>query len=413
MKIMHYDSVLTFVRKILANSHIPTIIYEEPFTDLPIVDFGLRESLFANFDKEALFAHFVKVCKERTLYYYTDKYYCSYVCMQLPNPENKQFFIAGPFTFVDINQKNYLELLEKLDIPPDLHPLLKNYYYNITFIHSETQFRNLIGTLAETVYQGSSNYSTSLVQGDMLKFSLQEDYITNPAQAGLMPVATKAIEEKYQFENQCMQAVSQGNYNMVDQLLSCGDGIRLIPRLTDTLRDYKNYMVIFNTLLRKAAEQAAVHPVYLDELSSRFAQKIETLTSVEDHALEREMLYKYCLLVRNHSVKGYSPVIQKTLNQISIDLTGDLSLQNLSDKFNISAGYLSTLFKKEVGMTLTDYVNQKRIDHAILLLNATNLQIQTVSSSCGFHDINYFTRTFKKLKGMTPKKYREMISKLF
>ncbi len=412
MKNMYYDSVLTFARKILANSHIPTIIYKEPFTDLPTIDFGLRESLFAGFDKEDLFAHFVKVCKERTLYYYTDKYYCSYVCMQLPVPEEKQFFIAGPFTFVDINRKNYLELLEKLDIPSNLLPLLKNYYYNITFIHSEAQFRNMIGTLAEMIYQGSANYSTVHVQGDIQKVSSPENYITSPAQVGLMPVATKAIEEKYQFENRCMQAVSQGNYNMVDQLLSCGDGIRLIPRLTNTLRDYKNYMVIFNTLLRKAAEQGAVHPVYLDELSSRFAQKIETLTSVEEHSLEREMLYKYCLLVRNYSVKGYSPAIQRTLNQISIDLTGDLSLQNLSEKFNISAGYLSTLFKKEVGMTLTDYVNQKRIDHAILLLNATNLQIQTISSSCGFHDINYFTRIFKKLKGMTPKKYREMISKL-
>ncbi len=168
---------------------------------------------------------------------------------------------------------------------------------------------------------------------------------------------------------------------------------------------------IFNTLLRKAAEQGAIHPVYLDELSSKFAKEIEELTSIDEHSLAKEMLQKYCLLVKNHSVKGYSPVIQKTLNQISLDLTGDLSLRNLSEKFSISAGYLSALFKKEVGMTLTDYVNRKRIDHAAMLLSSTNLQIQTISSYCGMNDINYFTRTFKKLKGMTPKKYREMMSK--
>lgn len=410
---MHYDSVLTYVRKILENSHIPTNLYEEPFTDIKTIDFGLRESLFADFNKEELFAHFEKMCKENTLYYFTDKFYCSYVWMQLPEPGKKRFFIAGPFTFVDINQKNYLELLENLGLPANLLPLLKNYYYNITFVHSESHFRNLMGTLAETIYQGSSNYTISNLHGNLGDTSLLEDYITNPGPVDLMPVTIKAIEEEYRFENQCMQAVSQGNYNIVDQLLSCSDGIRSIPRLTNTLRNYKNYLVIFNTLLRKAAEHGAVHPVYLDELSSRFSKKIEELTSVHEHSLEQEMLHKYCLLVRNYSVKGHSPIIQRTLNQINLDLTGDLSLKNLAEKFNISAGYLSTLFKKETGMTLTEYVNKKRIDHATLLLNATNLQIQTISSYCGINDINYFTRTFKKLKGMTPKKYREMISKPF
>ncbi len=410
---MYYDSVLAFVRKVLEYSHIPTALYEEPFADIQTADFGLRKSLFANFKQEELFAHFETVCKENTLYYFTDKYYCSYVCMQLPNSGKKRFFMAGAFTFVDINQENYLELLKNLDIPADLLPLMKNYYYNISLIQSESDFRNLIGTLAETIYQGSSNFTISHVYGDFLNPSLLEGCIANPEPISSMPVSARAIEENYRFENQCMQAVSQGNYNLVDQLLTRGNVIRPIPRMTNTMRDYKNYLVIFNTLLRKAAEQGAVHPVYLDELSSKFAKEIEELTSVDEHFLAKEMLQKYCLLVKNHSVKGHSPVIQKALNQISLDLTGDLSLKNLSEKFSISAGYLSTLFKKEVGMTLTDYVNKKRIDHAVLLLSSTNLQIQTISSYCGINDVNYFTRTFKKLKGMTPKKYREMMSKPF
>jgi len=410
---MHYDSVLAFVRKVLEYSHIPTVLYEEPFTDIQTVDFGSRESLFANFSREELFAHFETVCKENTLYYFTDKYYCSYLCMQLPDPEKRRLFIAGPFTFVDINQQNYLELLENLDLPADRIPLLKNYYYNIAFIYSESYFRNMIGTLAETIYQGSANFTISHIYGNFLNPSLLESYITNPEPIDSMPVTARAIEEKYRFENQCMQAVSQGNYSLADQLISHSDRIWPIPRQTNTMRDYKNYLVIFNTLLRKAAERGAVHPVYLDELSSKFAKEIEELTSVDEHSLAKEMLHKYCLLVKNHSVKGYSPVIQKTLNQISLDLTGDLSLKNLSEKFSISAGYLSTLFKKEVGMTLTDYVNRKRIDHAVILLSSTNLQIQTVASYCGINDINYFTRTFKRQKGMTPKRYREMMSKPF
>lgn len=407
---MHYDSVLTYVRKVLENAHIPTHIFEEPFDDIISIDFGLRESLFKDFDKKAAFSVFIETCKENTLYYFSDKYYCSYSCMQLPNPEKKQYFIAGPFTYIDIHKENYLELLERLDVPASLLPMLENYYYNISFVNSEAQFKNLMGTLAETIW-GSSGYSVAGVSGNLWNIPAGEDFITSYEQFYLTPVNMKAVEERYLFENQFMQAVSQGNQTSIDQLLSRYDGIRPVPRLTDSLRDFKNYMIIYNTLLRKAAEQGSVHPVYLDRLSSKFSKKIEALTSVTDQSLEREMLHKYCLLVRNYSVKGYSPIIQKTLNYIHLNLTGDLSLKTLSEMFHISAGYLSTLFRKETGMTLTDYVNKKRIDQAILLLNATNLQIQTIASYCGINDLNYFTRIFKKFKGMTPKKYRELISR--
>ena len=121
-------------------------------------------------------------------------------------------------------------------------------------------------------------------------------------------------------------------------------------------------MVIYNTILRKAAEQGYVHPVYLDEISSKYAKKIENLTTPQDTSLMKEMARKYCLLVRNYSVRGYSPVIQKVINQINLNLTSDLGLKNLSEMFHISANYLSSLFKKEMGITLTDYVNKRRVE---------------------------------------------------
>ncbi|MDO4321309.1 MAG: AraC family transcriptional regulator [Lachnospiraceae bacterium] len=408
---MHYDSVLAYVRKILKNNHIPTAIYEEPFELIELLDNGLRESLLANFDKDECISIFLENCKENTLYYFTDEYYCSYACMQLPNAQKKQYFVIGPFTYIDINQKNYYKILEELELPSHLLPLMETYYYNITFIRSEADFKNMIGTLAETIWQ-DTNYTVSVINGSPLNMPYSRDFITESAKAPyLMPTNLKVVEERYEFENQIMQAVSQGNLAMISQILPKDEGIRYIPRLADSLRDYKNYMVVFNTLLRKAAEHSAVHPAYLDRISTKFAQKIEALTTVTDHNLEREMLHRYCLLVRNHSVKGYSPVIQKVINQINLNLASDLGLKTLSEMFNISAGYLSTLFKKETGMTLTDYVNKKRVEHAIFLLNTTHLQIQVVASYCGIQDINYFTRIFKKFCGMTPKKYRDLISK--
>lgn len=407
---MHYDSVLTYIRKVLENRHIPTIIYEEPFEKIESIDYGLRESLFKDFNKKESLMHFINVCRANTLYYVTDEYFCSYICMQLPNSQKQQYFIIGPFTYININQKNYLKLLEKLDIPAKLLPILENYYYNIAFISSETQFKNLINTFCDTLWYNSP-YSVSVVHGDIWNFPYGKEFNDLEIDPNLMPANMNVVEARYSFENHLMQAVSQGNLSLVDQLLFSENSIRYVPRLSNTLRDYKNYMIILNTLLRKAAETRAVHPVYLDQLSSKFAKKIEALSSVTNHSMEREMLHKYCLLVRNYSVKGYSPIVQKVINQINLNLTSDLGLSALSEMFSISAGYLSTLFKKETGITLTDYVNKKRVEHAIFLLNTTQFQIQTIASYCGVEDINYFTRIFKKFTNMTPTKYREIILK--
>ena len=47
------------------------------------------------------------------------------------------------------------------------------------------------------------------------------------------------------------------------------------------------------------------------------------------------------------------------------------------------------------------------MEHALFLLNSTNMQIQTIAQYCGIPDVNYFTKTFKKYIGKTPKEYRE------
>lgn len=101
-----------------------------------------------------------------------------------------------------------------------------------------------------------------------------------------------------------------------------------------------------------------------------------------------------------------SPLIQKAMALIENDLSGDLSLKNLSKIGNVSASYFSLLFKKETGQTLTDYVNGKRVEHAKFLLSTTDLQIQTVAQQCGILDLHYFCRVFKKVVKITPTQYR-------
>lgn len=122
-----------------------------------------------------------------------------------------------------------------------------------------------------------------------------------------------------------------------------------------------------------------------------------------------DMVKEYCLLVKKHSSNNYSLPVQRVITYIDTDLTADLSLKALSDSLNINPSYLSTLFKKETGMTLTNYVNKKRIEHAVYLLSSTDMQIQNIAQYCGIPDVNYFTKIFKKVMNKTPSEFKEEI----
>lgn len=98
-------------------------------------------------------------------------------------------------------------------------------------------------------------------------------------------------------------------------------------------------------------------------------------------------------------------IIQDSVTYISKNVGDDLSLHTLAKKYNVSPNYFSKQFKSLTGIGLNEYINIARITAAEKLLIKTNKPITEVALECGFNDSNYFAAVFKKLKGVTPKKY--------
>ena len=220
------------------------------------------------------------------------------------------------------------------------------------------------------------------------------------------------IEQKFHAEAEMMQIVSHGQLHKLEMYSHLIHLQNTENRLGDRVRNAKNYAIIMNTLLRKAAETGAVHPIHIDRISSEYAKKIELQTSEASiTSLIRDMARKYTLLVKNHSLQGYSNLVRKALIHIDLDLSADLTLSTIAHLVDVNPSYLSTVFKKETGQTLTEYVTCKRMEHAIFLLNSTELQIQTIAQYCGIPDVCYFTKTFKKHVGKSPTEYKNNIMK--
>lgn len=216
----------------------------------------------------------------------------------------------------------------------------------------------------------------------------------------------RLVEQRYEAENRLMELVRKGRGQKAQQILGQFSRDALEKRIEPS-RDVKYYTIILNTLMRKATEQGGVHPMYIDQLSSGYALRIEKAKHWDDiAALWSDMAQGYCKLVHKHSAKTLSPLVQKVVSRIDFDLTADLSLRATAKALNVNASYLSATFKQETGQTLTAYVTAKRMEHAAYLLSDTRLPVSAVAQHCGISDDNYFTKLFKKEKGMTPIQYR-------
>ena len=407
---MFYSSELAFFRRVLANQHIDSYLVSENSPLPDNIDKGLRNFFELNDNYNKIFSEPWKRMKPNTVYRATDKFYCSYVSFLLPDAPKKTVLIAGPYTAFEITRTMILEAAEQNSFPAQTVSQITKYYGNIPVISDESHLYALLNSLAEVMWGSSTNYSVETITDKFDETFSADSLHAFKAKSDDALLSIQLLEERYEAEGKMMQAVSQGKAHIVEQMFSHASMISLEKRTDDPVRNLKNYLIISNTLLRKSAEMGSVHPFYIDSVSTEFAQRIETVRSQHDSIeLMKEMVRKYCKLVKKHSSKDYSLLVQKVITIIDADLTADLSLKRFSSLLNVNASYLSSLFKKETGKNLTEYVAEKRIKNAAYLLTSTNLQIQTIAQHCGIYDVNYFAKTFKKITGKTPKEYRKAL----
>jgi YesN/AraC family two-component response regulator len=330
--------------------------------------------------------------------------------MLLPDTEPKSVFVIGPFLSSPIPKSQVFEIGEKIGVSPKDQRILESIFSDIPVISTGSHFFAMLDAFGECIWGSATAFRELDVKRERTEPSFTVGSTKSMDEPDNLIVSMQMMEKRYHFENELMDAVALGQSRKVNMLLGAFSELSFERRSADPLRNAKNYCIITNTLLRKAAEKGGVHPLYLDGVSSSFATKIEQLPHAsETKDLLVEMFTSYCRLVRKHSINSFSPTVQKTILLIESDLSADLSLSSLATAQNISPGYLSTIFKRETGKTITEYVIDKRIKLAARLLESTHLQVQTIALHCGIMDVQYFSKVFKKIMGKTPKEYRESV----
>lgn len=402
--------ILDIVTALMDSQGIQVLFLSPPYDNITQLDYGFRRRLYQDFDYSQTIEDIENACQPGILLTLEDDLFLYYTAFRFPqNVEEEyghRYCLIGPVLFQPISNSAFLNLMQSKNIPPDLYPEVQEFFNQIPLISSYDRWDTQTITLCSRFFQEDVQFRLARATISASFHPGYSDYKVNPSPE----IAMSVVEDRYQTEDEMLKAISVGNTERALIYHQKFRQFKILPRTSDSLRNKKNLMFTLNTLLRKAVQAGRVHPMHIDNLSSQLAIQIESCAN--EHQLDQlstSMIRKYCLLVKNYSRKAYSSLVQTCMDYVDFHYASELSLDSLAKLCAVTNSYLSSLFKKEVNMTLTDYINLTRIRQSLILLNTTTLPIQEIAVQCGFSDSNYFARTFKKFQGQSPKGYRETV----
>lgn len=195
------------------------------------------------------------------------------------------------------------------------------------------------------------------------------------------------------------------------------DGLSVAKKIKSISSDTKiaiitgyNYFDYAQTAIKIGVEDYILKPISKKDVSEIIVKLVSSLQERKKDKEIEKVLEKITTDSQDNIAKNnYKVLIQNIIEDSYTDSQFTLSV--LSEKLELSSGYLSVMFKKNFGIPFQDYLLQKRMEKAKLLLLTTELKNYEVAEQVGFEDVNYFITKFKKYYQIAPKQYREMVLK--
>lgn len=204
------------------------------------------------------------------------------------------------------------------------------------------------------------------------------------------------------------ESISSGNIEKVKLLATplCSKGYGILSY--DELRNLKYHFTISVALITRFCIN---HGMSIEEgynLSDMFILKADNCNNQNDvHKLHYEMIIKFTKRMYSiNNEKVYSKNIVRAIDYISDHLHSRIKIEDIANHLSLSIAYLSRLFKAEIGMVLSEYINIKKIESASSMLQFSKYTDLEISNMLGFSSQSYFIKIFKKYTGMTPKEYK-------
>jgi YesN/AraC family two-component response regulator len=216
------------------------------------------------------------------------------------------------------------------------------------------------------------------------------------------------IHPAFDYETELLEAIRFGNAAKAMSMLCKINEMEGATLASHPLRSKKNALIASCTLFTRAIIKGDVDPETAFQLSDVVILEIEKIENIERLAsFEYEMLLQFIGMVkRKTETLNYSHIVKMAIYYLSEHISQDLTLKQIAQHIRVHPSYISDRFRKETGVTITEFINRKRIEESKHFLLYTNTSISEIAFLFKFCNQSYYTHLFKQYTGQTPRQFR-------
>ncbi|KGX90268.1 helix-turn-helix domain-containing protein [Pontibacillus marinus] len=342
--------------------------------------------------------------KDQQVQLISDSFLRHFILIKIKNHHTMKdgYFWIGPFVYHEVQSSDIEQAFRRIKENVHISKKILSYYNQIPCVDAQQTiyFSHILHALLE------SNWNTPIFDQTF------DQSFDQTHQHLVFPTQTKEHQEQfykytYRLERRFLERLKEGDSDAAELVKS----VRDIPEPTfghqDTIRSYKNRMISTITLIARTAIDAGVDEEEALSTSYYYVHETEQKLHLEDlFQLELIIVHDYLSKIQNHN-KEHTYLMKACLQKVIDYIHEPVSIESLAFELNVRPNQLSSMFKKEVGIPLQQYIHQQKMKEIKKKLLNSDDSILDVANHYGYQSASHFSRLFKKYEGTTPSKYRK------
>jgi len=332
-----------------------------------------------------------------TCQFVINDYFECYIVFELNETD---LILIGPFLDEEMYDAKFSTLIKKNSLPIKLKNKLVDYFAKLQVLDNTRRF--YINKLLNYLFPDDSNIHVD--QPASTHASVPENYFVTTYKNRM----SMFQHPPYFLEQVIIKMIKNGTKSNARQILSEINSLNRAKLSDDPLRSLKNSLICSCTIFTRAAIEGGVTDYEAFNMSDAFIIEIEKSNSMAElDSLEYRMVETFIEKVNEANTFKFSPVIRNTMTYIVNHLSDKLTLKDIADNVYVHPNYLSALFKKEVGISLFQYIIKRRVEESTYFLKYSNESIADIAAFYQFCNQSYYIKMFNKYMGISPNAYRQ------
>ena len=311
----------------------------------------------------------------------------------------EQYYFLGPMSMKGMSRNELFRYYKSYGMRPEQPKQLK--YFQFPEILDTIELISHI--LTEEIYEDEE-----LVTSNHIIMDTKEQENEDKIFFELRENEEEMYHHTYQEERKLLECVREGRVQDALQYNRSMD-VDLGKLSKKEQNHWRNAAIVGITLCTRAAIEGGVSPSVAYRLSDFYIQKCDACEDVEqmleyrNHAVE-ELTLRVSERLQKQRTSNYVECCKEYINR---NYRKKIYLEDIAEALEISAGYLSRIFRAETHSRLQDYITQVRVERAANLLIYSEESIAGIAEYVNFPSQSYMGKVFKQYKNMTPREYRE------